>query len=149
MKYFLLIPLFLFSCYPNDDQEFIDPVLLPYYNTFKYEAERLDVQLPSKGVMIYFDDIKSNGHCDWNKHYCNIKINPEIFHDTDYNTYSHRIEATIFHELGHGLLNRHHLPSVFNSEFEASLMTIPFGYRKYWINGEKREYYLKELFGIE
>ena len=147
MKYVFLI-LICISCYPNDDHEFIDPALLPYYNTFKYEAERLGVQLPTKGVMIYFDSIDSNGHCDWNKRYCNITINFNLFSIDDYDTYSRRIEATIFHELGHGLLNRYHLPSVPDAEYEASLMTIPMGGRKYWINGEKREYYLKELFQL-
>ncbi len=149
MKY-LFLTLVCFSCYPNDDQEYIDPILLPYYNTFKYEAERLGVQLPTKGVMIYFEEgIKVNGHCDWSKHYCNIQINPDIFFRHGYDAYSTRIEATIFHELGHGLLNRQHLEAVIDSEFDASLMTIPYHNRKYWVNGEKREYYLKELFNIK
>lgn len=147
MKYLLLV-LVISGCTYHDSEEYIDPVLLPYYNTFKYEAEKLGVQLPNKGVMIYFDNMKANGKCDWSEHYCNIKINPNLFEPDDYNIYSHRIEATIFHELGHGLLNRHHIPSVPNADFEASLMTMPYGHRKYWINGEKRDYYLKELFGI-
>ena len=147
MKYLLFISLF-FACSYHDGQEYIEPELKPYYDTFIFEAKRLGVQLPRKGVMIYFDDIKANGKWDWSKHYCNIKINPNLFEPDDYNTYSHRIESTIFHELGHGLLNRHHIPSVINAEFEASLMTMPYGHRKYWINGEKREYYLKELFQL-
>lgn len=145
MKYLLLIFVF-FSCTYHDGEEYIDPVLLPYYNTFKYEAERLGVQLPNKGVLICFDDIKANGKCDWNKHYCNIKINPNLFEPDDYNNYSYRIEATIFHELGHGLLHRHHVENT--TLIEISLMATHHNGRVHWIDGTMREYYLKELFQI-
>ena len=139
----LCIILFLASCNP-ESQEYIEAPLKPYYDTFIYEANRLGVQLPDKSVMMYVEDMEGeNGRCDWNKKYCNVKINPAIFKG-DFLTYNLSVEATVFHELGHGLLNRYHIENT--TLIETSLMAAHHNGRVHWIDGTMREYYLNELF---
>ena len=172
MKYIGII-LFLVSCIPQEEI-FIEPALIPYWNQFQYEAERLGVNLPRKNIIMAVKGIKDmtlNGqYCQgltWNGSVNNptatIYINENLFKG-DFSTYSIRIEATIFHELGHAF-GRHHNSLYYDSAYifvhpkkgysqtqskswPTSLLTTP-NYYKYYLNGEKREYYLKELFGLE
>ena len=131
-------------CIP-DNHEYIEPDLLPYYRSFQIEAERLGVDLPSKSIAIVYKSLSNDrAHCHTNKTSIKICVNSNFF-IIDSNIYDYKLEATMFHELGHGLLNRSHIDPI--NGIETSLMTVP-GMRKDWINGEKREYYLMELFGL-
>lgn len=135
-----LVFLFLFGC--SVSESYIDPYFLPYYHVFEYESERLGVDLPSKYVMIIWKDMDSDrAHCHTRKTSIKICVNSNFFDQGS--EYDHKLEATIFHELGHGLLGRWHMEPV--NGVETSLMTVP-GMREQWIDGTKREYYLKELF---
>lgn len=141
MKYLLLI--FLLCCTPDYD-EYLDPILDQYYKTFQIEAERFGINLPSKSIVLIWKELESDrAHCHTGKTSIKICVNSNFFsQDIEYN---YKLEATIFHELGHGLLNKSHIDPV--NGIETSLMTVP-GMREDWINGSKREYYLKELFTI-
>ena len=125
------------------NQDYIDPTLLPYYQAFQVEAERLGVNLPSKSIVLTWKELESDrAHCHTGETSIKICVNSIFFSPSEYD---YKLEATIFHEFGHGLLNRSHIDPV--DGVETSLMTVP-GMRKDWINGTKREYYLRELFGI-
>lgn len=136
--------MFFVRCIPNH-QEYIDPDLFPYYRSFQIEAERLGVNLPSKSIVLTWKELKADrAHCHTGKTSIKICVNSNFF-IIDSDIYDYKLEATIFHELGHGLLNRSHIDPV--NGIETSLMTVP-GMRKDWISGEKREYYLRELFEL-
>jgi hypothetical protein len=143
MKYlpFLLL---LISCIPDPKgEQYIDPKLRPYFDTFYAEAEKLGVELPTKDVLAYFEEFDGyRAWTYWNERIIRMRVDPEIH---DWGSYSLEVEATIFHELGHGYLNRHHLE--YTSVPVESLMTIPHGGRSGWMDGSMREYYLNELFG--
>lgn len=170
MKYLKLllfaIIIFNFSCV-YEDELYIDPELQPYWNQFNLEAERLGVHLNIKSLVLVIEEseykIRVNGLCRTNKNGAIIEISPRLFKE-DFYTYSKRVEATVFHELGHGILHRNHNNEYYNSAYlyvnkekgikqiqskiwSKSLMTIPQTYQ-YWTNGKKREYYLRELFGL-
>ena len=105
----------------------------------------------------------ANGICYNNKNGSIIEISPRLFKKGV--GYSRRVEATVFHELGHGILRRGHNDLYYDSAYlyideekgyrieqskiwGKSLMTQPNSF-KYWLNDQKREYYLRELFGLE
>ncbi|MCK5617537.1 hypothetical protein KAR91_87545 [Candidatus Pacearchaeota archaeon] len=141
MKYLSL--LFLIGCIQNDF-EYFDSGLEQYYRTFQIEAERLGVNLPSKSIVLTWKELEGDrAHCHTGKTSIKVCVNNNFFNpESEYNL---KLEATIFHELGHGLLNRSHIDPI--NGIETSLMSVP-GMHEDWINGSKREYYLKELFGI-
>ena len=141
MKYIFL--LFLISCIQNDF-EYFDSGLEQYYRTFQTEAEILGFNLPSKSIVLTWKELEADrAHCHTGKTSIKICVNSNFFSQSiEYNL---KLEATIFHELGHGLLNRSHIDPV--NGIETSLMTVP-GLHEDWINGSKREYYLKELLTI-
>lgn len=143
MNHRLLLLLFLISCIPIN-QEYLDPDLAQYYQTFQIEAERLGINLPSKSIVLTWKELDGvRAHCHTGETSIKICVNSNFYNRSS--EYNHKLEATIFHELGHGLLNRSHIEPV--DGIETSLMTVP-GMREDWIDGTKREYYLKELFGI-
>ncbi len=135
--------LFLFSCI-SSQYEYLDPDLAPYYQAFQIEAERLGVNLPSKSIVLTWKELEVvRAHCHTGKTSIKICVNSNFYNRSS--EYNRKLEATIFHELGHGLLNRSHVEPI--NGVETSLMTVP-GMREDWINGTKREYYLRELFGL-
>ena len=106
MKYLFLI--FSLSCIP-DYNEYLDPRLEPYYRTFQIEAERLGINLPRKSIVLIWKELEVNrAHCHTRKKSIKICVNSNLF-IIDPEIYNYKLEATIFHELGHGLLNRGHI----------------------------------------
>lgn len=154
-----------FSC-SYKDELYIDPILMPYWNQFNLEAERLGVNLNIKSVVLTIVEpeykLTANALCYTTKKGAIIEISPRLFKN-DFKSYNKRVEATVFHELGHGILLRHHNYEYYDSAYvhitkkgqeiiqsktwPTSLMTCPASY-KYYLNGEKREFYLRELFGL-
>ena len=133
----LIIILLIFSCIPDDYENFIQPELQEYYNNFLIEAENRNIQLPDKSVLMYIDDIPGyNGLTYKRKNSIKIIISKEAMSYSK--GYDYRIESTIFHELGHGFLNREHVE-------ENSIMNIN---RDKSVYLENREFYINELFGI-
>lgn len=157
MRLFVVVFLIVTIASCSQQQEaYVDPILQPYWQQFQIEAERLGVDLPNKNLVMYVtDDIDYPGHvnglCRTRKNNVTIEIlNKSHIHEG----YSQSIEATVFHELAHGFFNRDHNTLYYDNisedsrEFVAvSLMTIGSS-RKFWNNGQWREYYLKELFGL-
>jgi len=167
----LLIVFSFFSC-SHDPEYYIDPALMPYWNQFNYEAERLGFQIPDKSFMLVLmthEELKKiygksvNGLCYRRKKTVTIYIKEELFKGNLLD-YSKRVEATVFHELGHGIGREHnslyydslytftHPTKGYTKEqskiWPVSLLTTP-NYYKDFIDGSKREYYLRELFGLE
>ena len=140
-----LIFLILLAGCNVDHETYIDPILQPYVIQFQVEAERLNVQLPDMDILMYFEDLNGpNARCitPRSRNTMTIKIDPKIF-TNGFNEYDYAAEATIFHELGHGYLNRGHIENT--TLIEPSLMSVPHNGRVHWIDGTMREYYLKEL----
>ena len=144
MKHLIFVFIFLTSCMPND-LEYLDPDLAQYYRNFQIEADRLNINLPDKSIMLIFEELDTErAHCHTGKRSIKICVNSNFF-SVEPGIYDYKLEATLFHEFGHGFLNRDHIEPI--NGIETSLMTVP-GMREDWINGVKREYYLKELFGM-
>ena len=144
MKYLAIILLFI-GC-QVEHEDYIDPLLQPYLNQFQLEAERLNIHLPDMAILMYFEELNGpNAECIYprSRKTMTIKIDPKIFKN-GFDKYDYAAEATIFHELGHGYLNRGHIKNT--TLIEPSLMAVPDNGRIHWIDGTMREYYLTELF---
>ena len=145
----ILLTLILFSCesaFDFDDMGKVDPILQPYLDKFFEEASMRGVKLPNKIIKMEIKELDyGNGHCDWFLKRAYVFIDPTKF-EGDFYTYNHYMEAVIFHELGHGLLNRHHMDHPGGIEY--SLMSVPQTGRPTWVDGSMRDYYLNELFRL-
>ncbi len=165
MRFIGILILSFISCIPQET--FIEPELKPYYHQFLADSERFGVTLPDKGVRMYYEQLDGvMGTTIHSKKNCTIKIDSDLKQYLTEGKYNLGLEVIIFHELGHGLLNREHntiyidtIYTYFNkkgiariiSSYETSIMTSPpsSGIYFFWTNGLLREYYLKELFGIK
>ncbi len=138
MKYLPLI-LIIFGCsFEFEDEKIIDPLLQEHYETFIYEAGIRGVDLPNKAVMIYVDETyQGRAVCNTTRRSATIRVSKFWFE----NSPRYRIEATIFHELGHGLLERGHLEMYDGAP--RSLMRVPSMRDDYQ---ENRTEYINELF---
>ena len=146
MKYLAI--LFLFIACKVEHENYIDPKLQPYVIQFQIEAENLNIHLPDRAILMYFENLNGpNAECSYprSRKTMTIKIDPKIFKN-GFDKYDHAAEATIFHELGHGYLNRFHIENT--TLIEPSLMAVPHNGRVHWIDGTMRELYINELFGV-
>ena len=127
-----------------EGEEIIDPQLSEHYEAFLHEATMRGVDLPDRAVLLFIDPdhTSSRAHCDWNHKRATIRISKE-FYDYYMNIKNapYQIEATVFHELGHGLLDRHHIEQ--DPDGLPSLMVVG-GYRYDYV--ERRTEYIDELF---
>lgn len=162
MKILLVLLLLLWSCQPEDPLIAIDPRLQPYYQKFLEEAEIRSVRLPRKNTVIYYEEMKGkDGNCRWNKFNCTIQMHDKFINITHYSLY---VERVVFHELGHGLLDRHHTSETVDSvyttinyqgevwksvfPFPLSLMYAGNETAVHYFYSANREYYLDELFNF-
>ena len=145
MKYLSLL-LLVTGCYQVQDLEIVEPELQQYWQQFQIEAQQLGVQLPRRDVMILVSDDLRQGQravCSGTKRYASIRIARGVLPlDGEYDL---SVEATVFHELAHGLLDRHHMPVEDGAYDQVSLMCVP-AHRPSYHDGTKRDYYIKELF---
>ena len=143
MRYLPL--LLLLGCYQPQGLEYIDEDLQQYWQQFQAEAQQRGVQLPNKDVMIYWEELDDDlGRCFHNRSTCRVRIDPAVKEMSPY-----VLEAVIFHELGHGLLDRDHMDRDTTNHWELSLMTVPHVGWPYYNLPEGKEYYVNELFGYE
>ena len=136
-NYIYLIALISFSCQHEEFENVLEPSLAGHYYTFLDEAMVRGYSLPDKAVMIIFtDDNSRRAVCYTTKRTATIKVS-KTFYDYYMEVAPEQVEATIFHELGHGLLERGHQESGF------SLMVVGSAREDY---KERRSEYLNELF---
>ena len=170
MKYLPLL-LILFSC-NMVHESYIQPELRKYYDQFFIEAQLRGVDLPDKETIIQFGTPSKwdrQGEAEHGKTWDKIVIR-KSFYDEHINNCESCIEMLVFHELGHGILNRNHYNEVRDSlvftgsiigidTLNSSWMTIGIpvsimhagnlgsgdagGYYQ-----KNRNYYLNELFGV-
>ena len=149
-KALLFFIVVLFSC--EHKEEYIESSLLKYYLSFQAEAKRLQITLPNKSVLLYtVEHLDSRGLCKTRKNYCEISINANLL-PKDPNEFSYKLEGIIFHELGHGLLNRDDMHPTCSLEeskylYPESLMTVRHYGRDRW--NDKRDHYINELFELK
>lgn len=149
----LIGSMIFFSC--KDPNQFsVDSTFLPYLNRFdslaairgKFFNER------TNGLIIEFANLTDNnaGLTHYEKP-IRIQIDRTYWNEiSNYPGADVMKEDLIFHELGHGLLNRNHLNDVLENDDWKSLMCggTQVNNRPWNINyrGIRREYYINELF---
>ena len=154
LKYFLsLIVLFQLSC--KDSHEYrVDTEFTQYLQRFEDEAAKKDkyFDLESTGLIIEFANLKDN--IAGLTHYeqpIRIEIDKTYWNEIKgYQGEDLMKENLIFHELGHGLLNRDHLNTTLENGDWKSIMCggTMVDNRNWNINyrGMRRTYYIDELF---
>lgn len=154
INYFLVFLSFsLSSC--NDPNEYrVDPNFADYLHRFENEASKRNknFDLQSTGLIIEFADLKDN--TAGLTHYENpirIEIDETYWKAISKSAGADLMkEDLIFHELGHGLLDRKHLNSTLENGDWKSIMCggEKINGRSWNINykGLRREYYINELF---
>lgn len=156
----------MFSCSPIVEDNYIDSQLADFYWDFQYEAARLGVSLPNKTIRLVFDDMPGlNGYCQWDNKSMLVRIDKRFF-DNNINAGERlAVEATVFHEFGHGYWGRSHTMDTFDStwyfintsgdsvmydvQIPTSIMySVDKKANAHSFYSELREYYLKELFQL-
>lgn len=136
-SFLILLPILL-SCDPVKES-YLHPDLAPYYYKFRTEASIRGYDLPDKDIVMEFETGKPRfGYCKWDKNSVHIWIDSLNFYQDD----ELNRETTIFHELGHGLLNRHHID--FNDDPKSLMNENSYGFRRGYRSN--REEFLNELF---
>ncbi len=156
-NYFLFLKIFailtLVSC--NDTNEYrIDNSFVDYLHRFENEASRRgkNFDLSTTGLIIEFADLKDN--TAGLTHYedpIRIEIDQTYWNNISTSAGADLMkEDLLFHELGHGLLERRHLNSILENGDWKSMMCggDKVNDRAWNINyrGVRREYYINELF---
>lgn len=116
MKYLALLFIILMACDPVKE-EYIQPELIDHYNQFYIEAELRDIYPEKKEMHMSFGD-PNNGKSavayGRGKDWCKIIVDKK-YYDSNIDRCESCIELLIFHEMGHGVLNRPH----FNEERDS------------------------------
>lgn len=120
----------------------IYPGLQPYIDQFFIEAEKRDRIIPKENLDLELYDGLAKKEGDWGQSQRRgqqrlVLIDKEYFDFNTENNYPLRIEAIVFHELGHALLHRGHTDA-------QSIMNIHLCYSDYCY--ERQDFILDELF---
>ena len=146
----------LFGCKDKENQYEIDPTLKPYLESFLNEAKARGINLNPEedGLIMKFSSLKAPtiGLCTYSNPIL-VEIDQAYWSETA--LYANREdlrENVVFHELGHGLLNRGHTNATLKNSEWRSIMCGGDTYmdRGWNINfcGYRKEYYLNELFNM-
>lgn len=154
INYFLLILVFSLSSCKDSNEYRIGSNFIDYLLRFENEASKRDnnFDLQSTGLIIEFADLKDN--TAGLTHYedpIRIEIDETYWKAISKSAGADLMkEDLIFHELGHGLLDRKHLNSILENGDWKSIMCggDKINGRSWNINykGMRREYYINELF---
>ena len=145
---FLLFVLASFaSCDKSNQGKTIADELLPYYESFVFEAEKRNVQLTEEDldVLMYFTNIPNNnvlGQCRFSDGSNQIEIDQFFWRTLD----EVGKEFLIFHEMGHCVLEREHRDDTDANGNCRSLMHSVVGICNFDFTGSNRETYIDELF---
>ena len=150
---FFLLALLFSSC--KDPKEYrVDTAFAGYLNRFNSIATIHGKNFNSKstGLIIEFANLKDN-NAGLTHYETPIRIEIDKTYWNDISKYAGADlmkEDLVFHELGHGLLNRNHLNTVLENDDWKSIMCggDKVNNRPWNINyrGIRRDYYIKELF---
>lgn len=151
---FLLLLLFFFSSCNNLNEYRVDTSFVDYLQRFENEASKRgkNFDFQSNGLIIEFANLKEN--TAGLTHYENpirIEIDETYWKAITKTSGADLMkEDLIFHELGHGLLDRNHLNSTLKNGDWKSIMCggTKVNGRSWNVNykGMRREYYIDELF---
>lgn len=151
-----LISLLLFSCKKGDIYQ-VDPKLDPYLQLFLQEAKErgFNFNLEEDGLILQFADLESPtiGLCTYTYPLL-VQIDRTYWRDvTKYNNCEDLRQDVVFHELGHGLLNRSHdNQTLSNTEWKSIMCGGDIVRERSWqvnFSGMRKKYYLDELFNTK
>ena len=157
--FFLLGFLFLLlfsSCRKDDDYQ-VDPALDPYLQLFLKEARQrgFEFDVEKNGLIMEFANLDSPtiGLCTYTRPLL-IQIDRTYWKDvTQYDNCEDLRQNVVFHELGHGLLNRSHDNNTLsNSEWKSLMCGGDIVRDRSWqvnFSGMRKKYYLDELFNTK
>ena len=136
-----------FSCSKTDEGKTIADDLLPYYESFIYEAEIRDINLSAENldILMYFTNIPNNntlGQCRFTAGSNLIEIDQFYWRTLD----EVGKEFLVFHELGHCVLHREHRDDTDANGNCRSLMHSVVGICNFDFTGSNRTLYIDELF---
>jgi hypothetical protein len=152
----LIVFLFFFAC-KKDPVHRVDPELNPYLQQFIQEANLRGVSLniEDDGIIMEFADLEppTIGLC----HYSlprRIQIDRSYWQETQLYPHGQNLrENVVFHELGHGFLNRRHdNTTLSNTEWKSMMCGGETVNNRNWavnFNGYRKSYYLDELFNVQ
>lgn len=144
----LLILLLCSSCYSFEfDQTIsydVDPELLKYVDSFYQEAKERGLFIQRENLLVKFENDIPNLLAQNANEGEQIIINVDrVDYEWILNNWgTEAVENLMFHELGHGLLNRDH------NDPKESIMASGHSLRSYLGDPVKRKYLLDELFGL-
>lgn len=154
---FILCLFLVSSCVRESDYE-VNTSLEPYLNTFVEEAQKrgFDYSPMVEGLVMEFADLEDSkaGIC-YHENPLRIEIDQEYWNNlAGYANEQDLKKELIYHELGHGLIDRRHENSLFpNSEWRSIMCGGDVGVenRSWNINFRsiRQQYYLDELFLVE
>lgn len=151
--FYIILVLFFASCESDNLTYNVPADFTPYVEKFKSDAKRFGLDFDDKGLIMRFADLEDNvaGLCYYEKKPIVIEIDREYWEKAGKAKNEKDIkEDLIFHEMGHGFLQRFHLNNVLNNGDWKTIMCggeLPndrgsnINYR-----GFRKEYYIKELF---
>lgn len=154
----LLAIVALSSCKKDDFKRYdVDQTLDPYLQMFLEEGRKRGVNLNVErdGLILEFHKLQSPtiGLCTYVDPLL-VQIDPDYWQETtQYEDQENLRQNVVFHELGHGLLNRKHDNSLLpNSEWKSIMCggdQVPGRDWSINFNGYRKEYYINELFNIQ
>ncbi|GEM_PF-674992 len=152
----LLLLLAFGSCKDKTNRYEVDPQLDPYLQLFLQEGSKrgVNIDVVGNGLLMEFTDLDglTIGLCTYQDPLL-VQIDRDYWSETtQYEDQENLRQNVVFHELGHGLLNRSH-DNRYLENYEWK--TIMCGGEKVtgrdWavnFNGYRKEYYLDELFNV-
>lgn len=150
----IILIIFTINACKDRDEFRVDSEFSEYLTLFKAEGAKRNqyFNFEQTGLIIEFADLKNNkaGLC----HYENpirIEIDKEYWHNIANFPHGHLMrENLIFHELGHGILNRDHLNELLpNGDWKSIMCGGEKVNSKSWninYSEDRRTYYIDELF---
>lgn len=151
---FILASLILSSCVNDIPRAYsVEDELDEYAQRFFNYAKKYGYNFDEEGLIMEFSDLEGNkgGVCYINRRPLQIEIDSTYWQELSASYLADQAkENLVFHEMGHGFLQRKHINDVLANEDWKSMMCgdeLPNG-RASNINyrGMRKEYYIKELF---
>ena len=157
IHYIFLLPMFaLCSCKEKGIRYEVDPQLDPYLQLFLQEGKKrgVDIDVEGNGLLMEFTELDglTIGLCTYQDPLL-VQIDKDYWSETtQYEDQENLRQNVVFHELGHGLLNRSHDNRYLeNFEWKTIMCGGDDVDGRDWsvnFNGYRKEYYLDELFNV-
>ncbi len=152
----ILLVILSTSCRDKFQRYDVDGELDPYLQLFLQEGKKrgMNFDVEKNGLLMEFTDLEEPtiGLCTYQNPLLVQIDRPYWEETTQYEDQENLRQNVVFHELGHGLLNRRHDNSLLPNLEWKSIMCggTPVEGRDWSVNfnGYRKEYYLNELFNI-